>query len=183
MLKKISLLIVFASFSVVFSNSIANNNEKKINWVTIEEALELNEANPKKIFVDIYTDWCGWCKRLDANTFSNPVIIDYVNDNFYPVKLNAEQSEPIVFRGVTFENPKPGQRRSAHNFAIAITQGRLSYPSLAFIDENLNVIIALPGYKTPTQLEPWLVFISQEVYKDNPNYNDFAETFQGKAVD
>ena len=145
----------------------------------MEEALKANETSPKKIFINIYTDWCGWCKRLDANTFSHPEIIDYVNSNFHPVKLNAEQSEPIVFRGVTYENPRPGQPRSAHNFAIAITQGRLSYPSLAFMDGNLNLIISVPGFKTPQQLEPWLAYISQEVYKTNPDFNQFSETFKG----
>jgi thioredoxin-related protein len=179
MIKKTILFTFVTFFVLVFSGSYANNNEKKINWMTIEEALKANETNPKKIFIDIYTDWCGWCKRLDANTFSNAQIIDYVNKNFHPVKLNAEQSEPIVFRGVTYENPRPGQSRSAHNFAIAITQGRLSYPSLAFMDENLNLITAVPGFKTPQQLEPWLAYITQEVYKTNPNFNEFSESFKG----
>ncbi len=161
------------------SNGQANSGEKKIKWMSMEEALKANQTKPKKIFIDIYTDWCGWCKRLDANTFSHPQIIDYINDKFYAVKLNAEQSEPIVFKGTTFENPKPGQARSAHNFAIAITQGRLSYPSLAFIDQNLNLITAVPGYKTPQQLEPWLTFIYQEVYKTTPNFNQFSESFKG----
>jgi len=179
MIKKAFIVLFVTSSIFVFSSTFGNNPEKKIKWMSIEEAIKANETTPKKIFFDIYTDWCGWCKRMESITFSNPQIIDYINANFHPVKLNAEQSEPIVFRGVTYENSRPGQARSAHNFAIAVTQGRLSYPTIAFLDENLNLIISVPGFKTPQQLEPWLAFISQEVYKTNPNFNEFAESFKG----
>ncbi len=175
---KTYLLAVSVAIFVV-SDNYANSGEKKIIWMSIEEALKANETNPKKIFIDIYTDWCGWCKKLDANTFSHPEIVDYINANFHAVKLNAEQSAPIVFKGVTYENSRPGQPRSAHNFASAIMQGRLGYPSLAFMDENLNLITTVPGFKTPQQLEPWLAYINQEAYKTTPNFNQFSATFKG----
>jgi thioredoxin-related protein len=154
--------------------------DKKINWVTIEQAQELHKKNPKKIFVDIYTDWCSWCKRMDAETFTHPVIVDYINENFYAVKLNAEQKEPIVFKGVKYENERADQRRGAHNFAIAILQGRMSYPSVAFFDENLGLIYALPGFRTPLRMEPVLVFFNEDIYKSNPNLDEFSASFQGK---
>ncbi|MBW6497324.1 MAG: thioredoxin family protein [Bacteroidales bacterium] len=162
----------------------ATAQEKKVNWLSIEEAQELHKKNPKKIFVDIYTDWCSWCKRMDAETFTHPVIVDYINENFYAVKLNAEQTDPIVFKGVTYENEraKEGQRRAAHNFAIAILQGRMSYPSVAFFDENLSLIYAIPGFRPPARMEPVLVFFSEDVYKSNPNLDEFTASFQGKVT-
>ena len=45
-----------------------------VKWYTIEEADALMKTDPKPIFVDAYTDWCGWCKRLDKDTFSDPII-------------------------------------------------------------------------------------------------------------
>ena len=174
-------LLVIMSFSFAVFSSNAASREKKINWVSIEEAQELVKANPKKIFVDIYTDWCGWCKRMDANTFTNPVIIDYINENFYAVKLDAEMEEPITFRGQEYVNENPGQRRSAHNFAIAVLQGRMGYPSIAFFDENLNLIHAMSGYRPPEGLEPILVFFSEEIYKENPNLDEFIKDFEGNV--
>ena len=65
--------------------------------MSIEKAYELSltEENPKKIFIDVYTDWCGWCKRMDNTTFKDSVMVKFLNDNFYCVKLNAEQKEDI----------------------------------------------------------------------------------------
>ncbi|MEE4176651.1 MAG: DUF255 domain-containing protein [Bacteroides sp.] len=171
-------------FAVAFSLLVqfpVKAQEAKINWLTIEEAQELHKKDPKKIFVDIYTDWCGWCKRMDAETFTHPVIVDYINTHFYAVKLNAEQTEPIVFKGVKYENERASQRRGAHNFAIAILQGRMSYPSVAFFDENLSLIYALPGFRNAVRMEPILVFFNEDVYKTNPNLDEFTANFQGRA--
>jgi thioredoxin-related protein len=169
------VLVVFTGYNMAADT----NKDAKINWVTMEEAQVLVKQNPKKIFVDIYTDWCGWCKRMDANTFSHPDIVRYINENFYAVKLNAEQSDPIVFRGTEYINENPDSRRSAHNFAIAILQGRMSYPSVAFFDEELNLITALPGYREPKQFEPILVFFNEDVFFTNPNLDEFVKNFEG----
>ena len=175
-----SSILFMVAFSLLLQTPV-QAQETKINWLTLEEAQELHKKNPRKIFVDIYTDWCGWCKRMDAETFTNPVIIDYINTHFYAVKLNAEQKEPITFKGVKYENERADQRRGAHNFAIAILQGRMSYPSVAFFDENLSLIYALPGYRDAAKMEPVLVFFYEEVYKTNPNLNEFTANFQGRV--
>lgn len=175
-----STLFFLVTILVFNSNLMAGQDEisAQINWVTIEEAQELTAQNPKKIFVDIYTDWCGWCKRMDANTFSHPQIAAYINENFYAVKLNAEQEDPIIFRGQEYVNENPGQRRSSHNFARALLQGRMSYPSVAFFDEELNLITAIPGYREPQQFEPVLVFFSDDHYLTDPNLDEFIKNFE-----
>ena len=63
----------------------------KMKWYTIEEVQALNEKDPKPILVDVYTDWCGWCKVMDRKTFANADVQAYIQENFYPVKFNAEQ--------------------------------------------------------------------------------------------
>uniref|UniRef100_A0A3Q2YUK7 Spermatogenesis-associated protein 20-like TRX domain-containing protein n=1 Tax=Hippocampus comes TaxID=109280 RepID=A0A3Q2YUK7_HIPCM len=54
-----------------------------------------NEGNTKKVFIDIYTDWCGWCKKMDKDTFQNPEVAAYMNENFLMVKMDAEGKDPI----------------------------------------------------------------------------------------
>lgn len=176
----ISLSLLIMHMSLMAGN---DNPPAGINWVTIEKAEQLVKENPKKIFVDVYTDWCGWCKRMEANTFSHPFIIDYINTHFYAVKLNAEMEEPITFRGVRYVNENPGQRRSSHNFARALLQGRMSYPSVAFFDEQLNLITALPGYRDPRQFEVVLAFFNDDVFITQPNLDEFARTFESKIQD
>ena len=72
-------------------------NGQQINWMTIDEALAMQKKSPKPIFMDVYTDWCGPCKMLDKNTFSNKDVANYINKNFYAVKFNAEGNEKVNF--------------------------------------------------------------------------------------
>ncbi len=161
----------------------ANGQEApKIKWYSIEEAVELNNKakakDKKKFFVDVYTDWCGWCKKMDANTFTDPVIIKYMNENFWPVKFDAESSAQVTINGQSYVNPNPGVKRSTHQLAIALLNKRLSYPSFAFLDQEVKLITVLPGYNTPEQLEPVLHFIVSEAYK-NQSFDQFKSTFKG----
>ena len=55
--------------------SIPVLSQDKINWMSFEEAIARSKEDPKHIFVDVYTDWCGWCKKMDASTFVDPVIV------------------------------------------------------------------------------------------------------------
>lgn len=137
---------------------------EEIKWVTWEEALVLNKTEGKKIFIDMYTDWCGWCKRMDATTFRNQSVINSISKDFYAVKFDAEQKEPIEFKGTKFEFTKAG-RRGAHGLAVALLEGRLSYPSFVYLDENLDGITISPGFKKPDGILPELQWVSEEHYK------------------
>jgi uncharacterized protein YyaL (SSP411 family) len=55
-----------------------------VKWYTLEQAIALNKKEPRKIMIDVYTDWCGWCKKMDITTFNNNVIADYLNSKYYP---------------------------------------------------------------------------------------------------
>jgi thioredoxin-related protein len=179
--KQLWIAMAFMGLLFLESGSDATAQENGINWISIEEAETLSRQQPKKIFVDVYTDWCGWCRRMSSETFTHPVIIEYINEHFYAVKLNAEQGDPITFRGTEYNNQNPGQRRSAHDFAIALLQGRMSYPSVAFFDEDLNLITALPGFRPPKTMEPILVFFSEDVFKETSDLDAFMSSFEGKV--
>lgn len=173
--------IIVVLFSIALLGCSAHSQKQGdgvVNWYTFEEAVKLNEKNPKKIFVDLYTDWCSWCKVMDQKTFSHPEIADYLNENFYPVKFNAESKEPITFQGITFENRGQG-RRSPHDLAAALLQGKMSYPSVAYLDENNQLLTAVPGYYSPTQIEPILVFFAEDHYKTK-TWDVFNQSFKGK---
>ena len=118
-------------FALLATFGFAQENEK-IQWMTWDEAIQQNQVKEKIIFVDVYTNWCGWCKKMDATTFKNPKIVDYMNENYYAVKFNAEQRESITFNGQEFKFV-PNGRRGSHELAAALLDGRMSYPSYAFI--------------------------------------------------
>ena len=138
--------------------------QDKINWMSFNEALEAQEKEPRKIFMDVYTDWCGPCKLLDKNTFQNADVAKYVNENYYAVKFNAEGTESIDYQDFVYTNPNydPNRegRNSQHLFAHAMKIN--AYPSVVFFDEEGNLIQPLPGYKTPQQLEIFLKMIEND---------------------
>lgn len=148
----------------------------KIKWVNIEEVQKLVKQQPKKILIDAYTDWCGWCKRMDKNTFANPVIAKYVNDNFYAVKLNAETKETLNFKGKDYEFKK-GKKRGHNTLAKEFLKGRMSYPTISFLDENLELINAFPGYKTPQHFDALMNYISQNKF-DKMGFTQYKSSFQ-----
>ena len=132
-----------------------------IKWYTWEEAAELSKTNPKKVFVDVYTNWCGWCKKMDASTFKDAKIVEYLNENFYPVKFNAEQKEQISFNGTDFKFVAQG-RRGVHQLAYALLDGRLGYPAFVLLDESFARIMISPGFKKAPQLQQELTFAKEE---------------------
>ena len=140
-------------------------NAQKINWMTFQEAIKLNETAPKKIFIDVYTDWCGWCKKMDQTTFQDTAVIAYMNENYYAVKFNAECNDTIVFGEYTFVNEGGiSGRKGTHQLASALLQGRLSYPSYVFMNEKNQLITVAPGYIEAKEFLPILQYIGTDAY-------------------
>ena len=135
-----------------------------IRWMSWQEAAELSKTHPKKIFVDVYTDWCGWCKKMDSSTFKDPKVVEYMNTYFYAVKFDAEMKDEIEFRDHTFKWVKAG-RNGVHTLAYSLLEGKMSYPSFVMLNENYDRIAIMPGYKQSEQLLQELRFAAEEVYK------------------
>jgi len=156
----IRLVVVFTA--VIMGLNI--NAQEEIRWYTLQEAIEQNSKEPRKFMVDVYTDWCGWCKRMDATTFSDGAIASYVNTHFYPVKFNAEMKDSLTLGDRTYYFIDNG-RRGYHEVAAILTKGRLSYPTIVYLDEELRHISVEPGYKTAAQLTEKLIYYKEEKYK------------------
>ncbi|MEM9820486.1 MAG: DUF255 domain-containing protein [Bacteroidota bacterium] len=151
---------------------------KKVKWYTWEEAVKANAEHPKKFMVDIYTSWCGWCKVMDKKTFEKQNVADYLNEHFYPVKLNAEQKEDIIFNNNTFKFHKQG-RRGVHTLAYSLLEGRMSYPSIVFLNEKFERAMISPGFKEADEFLVELEYINGEHYRTT-HINEFKATKQDK---
>lgn len=135
-------------------------NTGGLKWNTFDMIDKMPEnKGDKKYLIDVYTEWCGWCKVMDKKTFTDPGIQEYLRENFHIVKFDAERREPVPFNGKKYEFVSGG-RRGINTLAIELLGNRMSYPTLVYLDENMNKITASPGYKTPEQLLAELKAIS-----------------------
>lgn len=153
------LTLLFLAFSI---NSQAQVEE--IQWMTWEQAMKANETEPRKKFVDVYTDWCTFCKKMDATTLKDPDIIKHINENYYPIKFNAEQKDPITYNGFTFKYVEKGKSKY-HQLAQSLLNGKLGYPTFLFLDEENSKILLSPGFKKSDILMKELEFATSENYK------------------
>ena len=157
---KYTLLLVLLIFTTTLS-------AQEVEWMSMNDALEAQKENPKKIFVDVYTDWCGPCKLMDKKTLQNKDVAKYISNNYYAVKFNAEGTEEVNYNDFTYTNPNynPDRkgRNSQHLFAHALKI--TGYPSIVFFDETGKVIAPVVGYQSPTQLEVYLKMINNDDYK------------------
>jgi len=177
MIQKRWLLVILLVIITLGAHAQSN----KVEWYRFEKAVELNQEEPKKILVDVYTDWCGWCKKMKKETFNHPAIAQYINQHFYPVRFNAEGSQEVTFKGKTFRQKGTGSRKT-HELAIALLQGRMSYPSVAYMDEKNQLITAVPGYYSPKDIEPILKFFVSDAYK-NQSFEEFKKEFTRTLTD
>lgn len=150
--------------------------QKSIKWMSWEEAIEKSKKEKRKIFVDVYTDWCGWCKKLDQTTFAEEHVAEYINAHYYPVKFDAETEKSILLKGTEYKFVRQG-RRGYHELAASLLQGRLSYPSMVFLDEDFNMIQAIPGYQDTGIFEVIITYFGSNSHRSLP-WNKFQSAFK-----
>ena len=158
----IATLLLVSAFT--FSPKVPNEG-LKVKWLTWQEASELNKKEPKKILVDVYTSWCGWCKVMDKETFTDEKIAEYLSKNFYCVKLDAEMTEAIDFNGHKFEYVQQGTSKGIHTLAYSLLDGNLGYPSIVYLTEKYERVVISPGFKKPEQLMNELKYTAEDIYK------------------
>jgi thioredoxin-related protein len=137
------------------SSGEASTSNSTITWLTVDEAEKLTNKEGKMYFVDLYTDWCGWCKVMDKKTFTDPQVIDYFNKNFHAVKFNAEQREEVVFGGQKYEW-MAGGRNGINKLTIALLGDQISFPAFAILDNNKKVKYLTYGYQ---EADPFLNYL------------------------
>ncbi len=162
------------------SSVVAEHSPAKIHWLTFEEAVAANATAPKKIFIDFYTSWCGWCKVMDNKTFDDTIIAKMMQEDFYCVKFNAEDRNPITFKDKTYTyvpNPnRPDGERGYHELAAGILNGQMSFPSFVFMTSNFEIITPISGYVPKEEWEPIISFIGKDYWL--PEKNTSFEAFK-----
>jgi len=174
-------MIKSALFSLVFIAFSLGLSAQKVKWYSFDEAMALNKKEPRNIIIDVYTDWCGWCKVMDEQTFSQPQIVKIINEKYYAVKFNAETKDTIHYMDKDFVSTNQGNR-PPHELAVALLQGKLSYPNLVFMNKESQVLGAIPGFKKPDELEAILDYITKELYLQKVDLGQYIQNFKSPSA-
>ena len=173
-MKKLGMLLALVMLMVSASISYSEVHFKDL---AFKDALKEASKDHKVIMVDLYTDWCGWCKVMDRETFTDEKVAEYLTKNFYCVKLDAEMKEAIDFNGHKFEYVANQGRNGVHTLAYSLLDGNMGYPSIVYLTTTYERIVISPGYKKPDQLMAELKYASDEVYKTK-KWDEYMAEFQ-----
>ncbi len=176
-MKKLHLLVfIFFIFSMAsYAQNTAVADTGLVKWLSFKEAFDLNKKQSKPFLIDIYTDWCGWCKYMIKTTYSQPQLAEYINTNFYPVKFNAETKDTVEYLGIKYMNPG-NNKKSTHQLAIKLLGQNISYPSTIFSNNNFKFNLLSAGYLDIKKMEPLLVYTLENIFRTTA-YEDFQKCY------
>jgi uncharacterized protein YyaL (SSP411 family) len=120
------MVVVFCLSIGFFSDTSA---VEPINWRSYEEGLVVSKAEKKKVFLHFYANWCIFCRKMAKETFQNPAVVSYLNNNFISVRVDTDK-EPDT----------------------AMKYGVTGLPSTWFLTRMGEAIGAVPGFVPPDAL-------------------------------
>src|SRR5882672_6693060 len=119
-------VISLSSFTPPRKQSLRPPHKEKIVWLSLSELQTAYAMQRRPIIIDVYTSWCGWCKVMDKETYSNEKVISYINKNFYAVKFNAETTDTVMLASKKYGyNPA----YNANELAVYLLGGHMGYPT------------------------------------------------------
>ena len=151
----VSLLFIGIAQASEYSycSQLTQDDDKpaEIIWYDFESAIDQNQKKKKFIFIDVYTSWCGWCKKMDQSTFIDKGVVEYMNEHFYSVKMDAESKDPIAFRETLYEH-KMYNGKGYNELAVNLMGGKMSFPTFIVLSKREVKLGAINGFKKPKDL-------------------------------
>jgi thioredoxin-related protein len=141
-----------------------------VKWHSFNEGIELAHQQNKKLLIDVYTDWCIWCKKMDKDVYTNEDVGKAITTSFVAVKLNAESSNSLTYNG---------DQTDEATFAKAI--GVTGYPTTVFLESGAQPITKIAGYLEPKEFANVLRFIGENHYKTK-TFEEFKSTLGNHAT-
>ena len=138
---------------------------EKLKWRSFNDGMAEAKKSGRKVMIDVYTSWCGWCKKMDKDTYSDATVADYLNKKYVAIKLDAESSNSLLYQGKPYT-----ERELAEAFGVN------GYPSIIFLNETGEPITVYPGYADAGKFKTVLSYIGEDHYKTTK----FEEYTKGK---
>ncbi|MFT4024626.1 MAG: DUF255 domain-containing protein [Flavihumibacter sp.] len=165
-------IILWAGLLLFAQTALAQSGMK---WMTLAEAEAAAAGDPRPILIDLYTDWCGWCKVMDKKTYKNKNVYNYLNSKFYAVKLDAESRSKLAWKGKSYSY---NVRYRVNEIALFLSPAQLSYPTTVIIPPGTNEPQPIPGFLEPKDMELLVKYFGEGAYKTS-SFPEYQRGFKG----
>ena len=147
--------------------------------MTVEEAIKLNEVENRKILFYVTTTWCASCRKMESTTFTNQKVVNYINENFYPVQFDAETRADITINGELYSFNSQVGKRGSHSLALYLTNGRLVYPTTTVLNERLENPQPVFGFLNVSDIHMLLKYFGEN-YDRTVEWEVFSKIYASK---
>lgn len=155
--------VVFAALALL--PSAAPAAEKRLAWRGWDEGLAAAKSSGRHVLVDVYTDWCGWCRRMDRDVYARPDVRAYLEQHYVIIKLDAESAAPASYRG-----------RKHTQQSIAAEFGVTGYPTTLFLKPGGDHLVKAPGYLPPERFLLILRYVAEGHFEDGVSFDAFSKS-------
>lgn len=147
----------------------------KIQWKSLDEALELNKKEPRKILLNLYNYNKVSCSLMRMQTFNQQQIAKYLNEKYYPVNINVFTQDTLKIMGQKYINENKSYKY--HQLPVAALGGKMTFPAFLILDENEKVLQKVQQFMIPEKMEPLLKYYGDNVYKKE-SFDAYLKTFK-----
>ena len=177
MIKTVRILILVVIIVPLSVLRVFGDGDKKngVVWMTPEQMESAFAENKKPIIIDVYTDWCHYCRVMDKTTWQNDSVAAYLGSNYYTVKINAENQAPYVWQGTSY---KYEPKYKVNMLAVKLLGGNMVYPSLVIIPLKGEPEV-LKGAFSAKELEMILKYYGDRT-NETKSPEEFMKGFSGK---
>lgn len=139
---------------LIFLCSLASSYAQVAGALTFQQLDSLQKGEQKPVLVFIHTSWCKYCEAMEHATFQNEEVKELLDKKFYFVELNAEEKQDITVMGHTFRYRPTGAGAGQHELAqeLGMIDGKVSFPTICFLNADYEIIYQVPGFLTAKQL-------------------------------